>query len=66
MNSDNFGAGFFTDFIIGAVTGIILWAAIFNPIKTGYKQGQIHALTGHAKYELVINPDSTKTWEEIK
>lgn len=32
----------------------------------GIKKGQIEALTGVIKYELVTHPDSTKTWEEIK
>ena len=31
----------------------------------GKKQGQIEALTGKVRYELVTNPDSTKTWEKI-
>ncbi len=28
----------------------------------GYKRGQIDALTGTVKYELVVRPDSTKEW----
>jgi len=31
-----------------------------------YKQGQIDAMTGKIKYHLVVQPDSTKTWEKIK
>ena len=31
-----------------------------------YKRGQIDALTGTIKYELVRHPDSTKTWEKIE
>jgi len=30
-----------------------------------YKKGQIDALTGKIKYHLVVNSDSTKTWELI-
>ena len=30
-----------------------------------YKKGQVDALTGNIKYELITHPDSTKTWEEI-
>lgn len=30
-----------------------------------YKRGQIDALTGVVKYELVSKPDSTKVWEKI-
>ena len=29
----------------------------------GYKKGQIDALTGTVKYQLVDNPDKSKTWE---
>ena len=31
-----------------------------------YEKGQIDALTGNIKYELLTQPDSTRTWEEIK
>jgi len=30
----------------------------------GYRSGQIDALTGNIKYQLVTKPDSTKVWEE--
>ena len=33
---------------------------------TGYKNGQIDALTGKVKYELVEYPNKTKSWVEIK
>lgn len=45
--------------------GIAIGILIGRTDKTNYKQGQIDALTGNIKYELVINDDSTKTWEEI-
>ena len=32
---------------------------------TGYKQGQIDALTNDVQYNLVTMPDSTKVWERI-
>lgn len=32
----------------------------------GYKQGQIDSMTNNIKYELVINPDRTSEWKEIK
>ena len=32
----------------------------------GYKQGQIDAITNDIKYELVMNPDKTSEWKEIK
>ena len=31
----------------------------------GYRQGQIDALTGTVKYELVTQADSTKMWQEV-
>lgn len=30
-----------------------------------YRQGQIDALTGNVKYELVTQPDSTRVWKRI-
>jgi hypothetical protein len=58
------------DFLCGVVTGIvlgiILLGVIVNIAGTTYEDGQIDALTGNVKYHLVINPDSTKTWESIK
>ena len=32
--------------------------------EIGYRQGQIDAVTGCVRYELVVHPDSTRTWEE--
>ena len=32
---------------------------------TGYRQGQIDALTNNIQYKLVTMPDSTKVWEKI-
>lgn len=50
--------------LCGAIAGIILWAWLYAPLERGYKHGQIDALTGNIKYELVTQPDSTKTWEK--
>lgn len=33
--------------------------------KESYKQGQVDALTGKIEYKLVVQPDSTKSWEKI-
>ncbi|MBE3139023.1 MAG: hypothetical protein IMZ53_00405 [Thermoplasmata archaeon] len=41
------------------------WLFVFGQI-IGYKYGQIDALTGKVKYQLVTNPDSTRVWMEIK
>lgn len=37
----------------------------FNNSSTGYKQGQVDALTGKVKYQLVENEDKTKEWKLI-
>lgn len=34
--------------------------------RCGYKQGQIDAINGVVKYELVKQPDGTTYWEEKK
>ena len=31
-----------------------------------YKDGQVDAINGKIRYELVVHPDSTRTWEEKK
>jgi hypothetical protein len=58
------------DFIGGCILGIALglWLSYISQYIFGrtYKDGQIDALTGKVKYELVTHPDSTKTWESIK
>jgi len=36
-----------------------------NQAKYNYREGQIDALTGNIKYELIIQPDSTRVWVEI-
>ena len=41
--------------------------AVKRNVRTkAYKQGQIDALTGKVKYELVEHDDGTRTWEEIE
>lgn len=45
-------------FIIGVTIGILY-------TTNYYKQGQIDALTGKIKYRLIVNPDSTRTWERV-
>jgi len=54
---------------------VILWIVLFILLvvwinigfkKTGYKQGQIDAINGNIKYELVEQPDRTTKWKEIK
>jgi hypothetical protein len=40
--------------------------AIIRGYEAGFKEGQIKALTGDIRYELVTEIDSTKTWKEIE
>jgi hypothetical protein len=47
-------------FIIGIIIGIMISA---NPV---YKRGQIDAINGIIKYELVEQTDKTFIWEKIK
>jgi hypothetical protein len=55
---------------VGILCGIFVMAGIVlfstEVSDESYKQGQVDALTGKVKYELVVNADSTKTWEEVK
>jgi hypothetical protein len=49
-----------------AVSCVLLGYIISNIARgNSYKEGQIDALTGKIKYELVTNDDMTKTWELI-
>jgi hypothetical protein len=49
-------------FMIGIVVTLLIFMYVVDP----YKQGQVDALTGNVKYELVTQDDSTKVWKEIK
>lgn len=49
-------------FMIGFVVALLFFKYVMDP----YKQGQVDALTGNVKYELVTQDDSTKVWKEIK
>lgn len=46
--------------------GSLTTSAISIITKKTYKDGQIDALTGQIKYELVTNIDSTRTWKCIE
>ena len=41
----------------------ILALSVWDAPEYFYRKGQIDALTGIIKYELVINPDSTRIWK---
>ena len=66
MNSDSKGLWFFMGTMIGVILFAILLIATDATPRDGYRRGQIDALSGKSiKYHLVVNPDSTRTWEEI-
>jgi len=46
--------------LIGIFGGVFLMIIRHNT----YRDGQIDALNGIVKYELVVQPDSTRTWEK--
>lgn len=54
--------------IIGILLLILCaaWFSMWTGIRIGYRDGQVAALTGNVAYQLVVHPDSTKTWERIK
>ena len=54
------------EILVGIALGMMLGISLSSwfDMSENYKQGQIDALTGNIKYELVTQPDST--WEEIK
>ena len=62
----------FIDFAMGVVIATIYWVAMINwsivphSEEQAYRQGQIDALSGTVKYELVVQPDSSRIWEEIE
>lgn len=47
-------------FIFGTVVTLVTQGAGL------YKQGQIDAINGNIKFEVVEHPDKTRTWEVIK
>ena len=55
----------FAGVIIGFLLGVVCTILVYD-IGDPYGQGQIDALTGNVKYELVSHPDGTKTWESKK
>lgn len=63
-NNNNKSAGLAIVFTVASV--ITMAFGIDAIAKEKYKQGQIDAVTGNMKYELVVQPDSTTTWEMKK
>ena len=64
---------FFVSAFIGFGFGILFLSILIHSMPEytrlyswGYKQGQIDSMTNNIKYELVMNPDKTLEWKEIK
>lgn len=50
------------------IAAFVLLIAYMEPDQidhSRYKEGQIDAMTGKIHYHLVVNDDSTRTWEKI-
>ena len=61
----NFGiifVGILTTFFIIGFAG---YCIAQDKYENDYKRGQVDALTGNIKYELVTHEDMTRTWELI-
>jgi hypothetical protein len=56
----------FLTFMIGVLVGVLLLMGLETATERTYKDGQVKALTGKVEYKLVVNADSTRTWEYIK
>ncbi len=57
---------------VGVIIGVVAVTALLFSVneytrfyQDGYEKGQIDALIGNIKYELVTQPDSTRVWKEI-
>ena len=61
MNWDAFGDGF----VLGGLFAIAIFVLLLFVINP-YRKGQIEALTGDVRYELVVQPDSSKIWKRRK
>jgi len=63
MEIDNKVDKFSIIFIIIII--ILIWSfGFYLGLNSGYKEGQIDAINGVIKYELVINKDKSMTWAE--
>lgn len=63
MEIDNKVDKFSIIFIIIII--ILIWSfGFYLGLNNGYKEGQIDAINGVIKYELVINKDKSMTWAE--
>lgn len=52
--------------VLGFFIGVVILMVLTGIYWSGYRNGQVDALTGHIEYEKVTHRDSTVTWESIK
>jgi hypothetical protein len=57
-------------FILGMTIGLLIMISVFSllipKIEEGiYRKGQIDAINGIIKYELILQEDGSTEWEEI-
>jgi len=58
-----------SEYMLGVILGGILGAVLMFSICVAiapYKQGQIDAINGKIKYELVVQPDKSVEWCKIE
>jgi len=55
---------YFIGIFLGFILGFLVAVGFYHDV--GYKKGQIDAINGIIKYELVDMPDQTKDWRKIE
>lgn len=53
-------------FVLGVLVGGAFTVWLIIAIKSTYRDGQIDALQGKVKYELVLQPNGERLWETKK
>ena len=56
----------FLTLYLGLVIGALIMNLAFEFLDSTYGDGQIDAINGIIKYELVKQPDNTTSWRYIK
>jgi len=56
----------FLTYFLGLITGALLMTLALIALDSTYEDGQIDAINGIIKYELVKQPDNTTSWRYIK
>jgi hypothetical protein len=56
----------FNKFMLYLFIFSVVVAVVLLEYGRGYYHGQIDALTGKIEYKLIVNADSTRTWEYFK